>query len=114
MPGDRIEPLRFDHPDAGAADAFLRSLPVLLAELAGNSHVPGGGGLRRAAVFVFVPLPDSVSAGKRAGAGEGVVMFPGVDGFHWTAGHLIFLGVFFSVVIVIAGTVLTASIRAGR
>jgi glycine cleavage system H lipoate-binding protein len=41
-------------------------------------------------------------------------MFPGVDGFHWTAGHLIFLGVFFSVVIVIAGTVLTASIRAGR
>lgn len=41
-------------------------------------------------------------------------MFPGVDGFHWTAGHLIFLGVFFSVVIIIAGTVVMASIRAGR
>jgi glycine cleavage system H protein len=41
-------------------------------------------------------------------------MFPGVDGFEWTAGHLIFLGVFFSVLIVIATTVVTASIRAGR
>jgi glycine cleavage system H protein len=41
-------------------------------------------------------------------------MFPGVDGFQWTAGHLIFLSVFFSVVITIAGTVAMASIRAGR
>jgi glycine cleavage system H protein len=32
-------------------------------------------------------------------------MFPWVDGFHWSAGHLIFLGAFFSVVILIALTV---------
>jgi glycine cleavage system H lipoate-binding protein len=41
-------------------------------------------------------------------------MFPGVDGFHWTAGHLIFLGTFFGVLGTIAATVVTASVRAGR
>src|SRR5512146_1657245 len=41
-------------------------------------------------------------------------MFPGVDGFEWTAGHLIFLGVFFTVLGIIASTVITASIRARR
>jgi glycine cleavage system H protein len=41
-------------------------------------------------------------------------MFPGVDGFEWTAGHLIFLGVFFSVLIVIATTVVVVLIRARR
>ena len=41
-------------------------------------------------------------------------MFPGVDGFHWTAAHLIFLGAFFAVVGIIAATVVMASIRARR
>jgi glycine cleavage system H lipoate-binding protein len=41
-------------------------------------------------------------------------MLPGVAGFEWTAGHLIFLGVFFSVLIVIAATVAMVSIRVGR
>ena len=41
-------------------------------------------------------------------------MFPGVDGFHWTAGHLVFLGLFFSVLGTVAATLATAAIRAGR
>lgn len=39
-------------------------------------------------------------------------MFPGVNGFHWTAGHLIFLGVFYSVLVVIGATLVLASLRA--
>jgi hypothetical protein len=35
-------------------------------------------------------------------------MFPGVDGFHWTAGHIIFLCLFFAVVLTIAVTVISA------
>ena len=30
-------------------------------------------------------------------------MFPGIDGFHWTAGHIIFLSLFFAVVMTILG-----------
>jgi glycine cleavage system H lipoate-binding protein len=41
-------------------------------------------------------------------------MFPGVDGFEWTAGHLIFLGIFFAVLGVIAATVALACVRARR
>ena len=41
-------------------------------------------------------------------------MFPGVDGFRWDAGHLIFLGAFFSVAIVIAITLTMAFIRSVR
>lgn len=41
-------------------------------------------------------------------------MFPWVYEFRWTAGHVVFLGVFFSVVMVIAATVLTAGIRSVR
>ena len=39
-------------------------------------------------------------------------MFPNVYGFSWTPLHLIFLGVFFSVAVVIAITVVIAAIRA--
>jgi hypothetical protein len=35
-------------------------------------------------------------------------MFPGVDGFHWTAGHVIFLSLFFIVLLTIALTVASA------
>lgn len=35
-------------------------------------------------------------------------MFPGVDGFHWTAGHIIFLSLFFAVVVTIATTIIRA------
>ncbi len=39
-------------------------------------------------------------------------MFPGVYGFTWDAGNLIFLGVFFTVAVVIASTVTMALLRA--
>ena len=41
-------------------------------------------------------------------------MFPWVYEFRWTAGHIIFLGLFFSVVMVIAATVAAAAIRSIR
>jgi glycine cleavage system H protein len=41
-------------------------------------------------------------------------MFPNVYGFHWSAGHLIFLGLFFVVVVAIATTVMLALARAWR
>lgn len=39
-------------------------------------------------------------------------MLPGVDGFRWSAGNLVFLGVFYSVVTVITATVLLTLMRA--
>ncbi len=39
-------------------------------------------------------------------------MLPGVSGFQWDAGHVIFLGLFFSVVAVIAATIVMAARRA--
>jgi glycine cleavage system H lipoate-binding protein len=41
-------------------------------------------------------------------------MFPWVHGFHWDAGHLIFLGLFFSVVMVIFCTVTKACLTARK
>jgi glycine cleavage system H lipoate-binding protein len=41
-------------------------------------------------------------------------MFPGVDGFRWDAGHIIFLGAFFSVAIIIAATLIAALVRSLR
>ncbi len=41
-------------------------------------------------------------------------MFPGVDGFRWDAGHIIFLGAFFSVVAIIVATLTAAFIRTLR
>ncbi|MGB9610093.1 MAG: hypothetical protein ACPL7M_03905 [Bryobacteraceae bacterium] len=41
-------------------------------------------------------------------------MFPWVYGFEWHAGYLIFLGVFFTVALVVAGTVLVALWRSFR
>jgi hypothetical protein len=38
-------------------------------------------------------------------------MFPGVDGFHWSFGHLVFLSLFFAVVLAIATTVTQAVLR---
>jgi len=38
-------------------------------------------------------------------------MFPGIDGFHWTAGHVVFLSLFFAVVMTIAATVVSAAQR---
>jgi hypothetical protein len=38
-------------------------------------------------------------------------MFPGVDGFHWTAGHVIFLSLFFVVAATIATMVASATVR---
>ncbi|MBS1858144.1 MAG: glycine cleavage system protein H [Acidobacteria bacterium] len=35
-------------------------------------------------------------------------MFPGVDGFHWTFGHVVFLGLFFAVALTIFTTVVRA------
>ena len=41
-------------------------------------------------------------------------MLPWVCGFTWSAGHLIFLGIFFSVVLIILSTVMLASLRSVR
>lgn len=41
-------------------------------------------------------------------------MFPWVDGFHWTFGHILFLSLFFAVVLVIAATVLAAVRRTAQ
>ncbi len=41
-------------------------------------------------------------------------MFPGIDGFHWTAGHIIFLCLFFAVAITIFATAASATIRTMR
>lgn len=38
-------------------------------------------------------------------------MFPGIDGFHWTAGHVVFLMLFFAVVLTIILTVVSAAWR---
>jgi len=41
-------------------------------------------------------------------------MFPGIDGFHWTAGHIIFLGLFFAVVVTLLMTIASALWRTSR
>ena len=38
-------------------------------------------------------------------------MFPGIDGFHWTIGHVVFLFLFFAVVLTIFATVVSAAWR---
>ncbi len=39
-------------------------------------------------------------------------MFPGIDGFHWTVGHVLFLSLFFAVALTIFATVASAAWRA--
>lgn len=41
-------------------------------------------------------------------------MFPGIDGFHWTAAHIIFLGLFFAVALTILMTVSSAAWQTAR
>jgi glycine cleavage system H lipoate-binding protein len=41
-------------------------------------------------------------------------MFPGIDGFHWTVGHVVFLSLFFAVVVTILTTVVSAAWRTTR
>jgi glycine cleavage system H lipoate-binding protein len=41
-------------------------------------------------------------------------MFPGVSGFAWDTGHMLFLGVFFGVLAVIGGTLIAAFARSVR
>jgi len=41
-------------------------------------------------------------------------MFPGIDGFHWTVGHISFLLLFFAVALTIASTVISAAWRTAR
>ena len=41
-------------------------------------------------------------------------MFPGIDGFHWTVGHVIFLSLFFAVVATILATLVFAGLRTKR
>ncbi len=40
-------------------------------------------------------------------------MFPWVDGFHWSVGHIVFLSLFFAVVLTILSTLLSAVWRTG-
>ncbi|MGZ3387636.1 MAG: glycine cleavage system protein H [Isosphaeraceae bacterium] len=41
-------------------------------------------------------------------------MFPGIDGFHWTFGHVVFLALFFAVTLAILVTVASAAWRTSR
>jgi hypothetical protein len=41
-------------------------------------------------------------------------MFPGVDGFQWTIGHVLFLSLFFAVTLTILATVASAALRTFR
>jgi len=41
-------------------------------------------------------------------------MFPGIDGFRWTLGHVLFLSLFFAVVLTILTTVASAAWRTAR
>jgi glycine cleavage system H protein len=41
-------------------------------------------------------------------------MFPGIDGFHWTLGHVLFLSLFFTVALTILITVASAAWRTNR
>jgi hypothetical protein len=41
-------------------------------------------------------------------------MFPGIDGFHWTFGHILFLLLFFAVTLTIFTTVASAVVRTAR
>jgi hypothetical protein len=41
-------------------------------------------------------------------------MFPGIDGFHWTLGHVLFLSLFFAVALTILITVASAAWRTNR
>lgn len=41
-------------------------------------------------------------------------MFPGIDGFHWTFGHVLFLSLFFAVALTIFTTVASAALRTVR
>src|SRR5580765_8542403 len=45
---------------------------------------------------------------------ERATMFPGIDGFHWTVGHVIFLSLFFAVVATILATLVFAVLRTKR
>ncbi len=38
-------------------------------------------------------------------------MFPGIDGFHWTFGHVLFLSLFFAVALTIFATIASAVVR---
>ncbi|HUK12511.1 MAG TPA: glycine cleavage system protein H [Thermoanaerobaculaceae bacterium] len=41
-------------------------------------------------------------------------MFPGIDGFAWDTGHIVFLGAFYTVLLAIAATVSLAAMRSRR
>ena len=41
-------------------------------------------------------------------------MFPGIDGFHWTVGHIVFICLFFAVAATILTTVSSAAWRTAR
>src|SRR5690349_8402785 len=41
-------------------------------------------------------------------------MFPGINGFHWSFAHIVFLVLFFGVVLTILATLLSAAARAAR
>lgn len=41
-------------------------------------------------------------------------MFPGIDGFHWAFGHILFLSLFFAVTLTIITTVASAVVRTAR
>ena len=99
--GSAAEPLRADRPDSGFADAGFRRVPAVHAELAGGGELRGRDRLRSDRLFLVVSLSAAVCAAQK----ERDAMFPGIDGFHWTVGHIVFLSLFFAVVLTIVATV---------
>ena len=79
-----------------AFDEFLS----YAAELAGDRQFRRRDRLRRHRLLPFLSIPAAVPAGERTRS----LMFPGIDGFHWSFGHVLFLGLFFAIALTIAGT----------
>ena len=91
-------------------DPFMSYVP----ELAGSGDISRRCRVRRCAVFPVVPVYDPLSSGKRYPSMTSwrYIVFPLIYEFHWTAGHIIFLGLFFAVVVVISSTVSIALLQA--
>ena len=115
-----------DGADAGAAHAVLRPVPLLLRRAGRRSErswrwwPTASWSIRsRSATSSFSRRSANSSRGaagrRRARHGREVLtMFPWNYGFHWNAASHIFLGAFYTVLVVVATTVVSAVLRSRR
>ena len=121
------EPLRADRADAGAAHALVRPVPFLLPELAGDRARSWR--WWRTACWCIRSRSATSSCSRRSGSckrklggrsrkknarpgWEVLTCFPWNYGFHWIAGTMIFMGAFYTVLVMVATTVISAVVRA--